>query len=204
MGLSKGDEKRRDTASILAWLLPGALVVLAGLLLFTGESGREWLRFERGAIASGEIWRLLTGHLVHLGVSHYVLNAAGLVLVWFLVGRKFARSHWLWIMAGSVAAIDLGMWILSPELQWYVGLSGLLHGMLAAGIVSGWRERRAEALILSVVVAGKLAFEQLVGPLPGSESTSGGAVIVDAHLYGVIGAVLVAAMIIRVRRRAPI
>lgn len=204
MGLSKGDEKRRDTASILAWLLPGALVVLAGLLLFTGESGREWLRFERGAIASGEIWRLLTGHLVHLGVSHYVLNAAGLVLVWFLVGREFARSHWLWIMAGSVAAIDLGLWILSPELQWYVGLSGLLHGMLAAGIVAGWPERRAEALILSVVVAGKLAFEQLVGPLPGSESTSGGAVIVDAHLYGVIGAVLVAAMIIRVRRQAPI
>lgn len=204
MGLSKGDEKRRDTASILAWLLPGALVVVAGLLLFTGESGREWLRFERGAIASGEIWRLLTGHLVHLGVSHYVLNAAGLVLVWFLVGREFARSHWLWIMAGSVAAIDLGLWILSPELQWYVGLSGLLHGMLAAGIVAGWPERRAEALILSVVVAGKLAFEQLVGPLPGSESTSGGAVIVDAHLYGVIGAVLVAAMIIRVRRQAPI
>ncbi len=204
MGLSKGDEKRRDTASILAWLLPGALVVVAGLLLFTGESGREWLRFERGAIASGEIWRLLTGHLVHLGVSHYVLNAAGLVLVWFLVGREFARSHWLWIMAGSVAAIDLGLWILSPELQWYVGLSGLLHGMLAAGIVAGWPERRAEALILSVVVAGKLAFEQRVGPLPGSESTSGGAVIVDAHLYGVIGAVLVAAMIIRVRRQAPI
>ena len=204
MGLSKGDEKRRDTASILAWLLPGARVVVAGLLLFTGESGREWLRFERGAIASGEIWRLLTGHLVHLGVSHYVLNAAGLVLVWFLVGREFARSHWLWIMAGSVAAIDLGLWILSPELQWYVGLSGLLHGMLAAGIVAGWPERRAEALILSVVVAGKLAFEQLVGPLPGSESTSGGAVIVDAHLYGVIGAVLVAAMIIRVRRQAPI
>ena len=204
MGLSKGDEKRRDTASILAWLLPGALVVLARLLLLTGESGREWLRFERGAIASGEIWRLLTGHLVHLGVSHYVLNAAGLVLVWFLVGREFARSHWLWIMAGSVAAIDLGLWILSPELQWYVGLSGLLHGMLAAGIVAGWPERRAEALILSVVVAGKLAFEQRVGPLPGSESTSGGAVIVDAHLYGVIGAVLVAAMIIRVRRQAPI
>lgn len=204
MGLSNGEEKRRDTAPILAWLLPATLVVLAGLLLIAGESGAQWLRFERSAIASGEVWRLLTGHLVHLGVSHYVLNAAGLVLVWFLVGREFSRSHWLWIMAGSVMAIDLGLWVFSPGLQWYVGLSGLLHGMLAAGIVASWPERRAEALILSVVVAGKLAFEQLVGPLPGSESTSGGAVIVDAHLYGVIGGVLVAAMIIRVRRQAPI
>jgi len=89
-------------------------------------------------------------------------------------------------------------------LQWYVGLSGLLHGMLAAGILASLPERRAEASILGVVVAGKLVFEQLVGPLPGSESTSGGAVIVDAHLFGVIGGMLVAAMLIRVRRAAPI
>jgi len=109
MGSSKGEEKRRDTAPILAWLLPGAVVVLAGLLLLAGELGNEWLRFERSAIASGQFWRLLTGHLVHLGVSHYFLNAAGLVLVWFLVGREYSHAHWLWIMAGSVAAIDLGM-----------------------------------------------------------------------------------------------
>jgi rhomboid family GlyGly-CTERM serine protease len=172
--------------------------------MLSGDSGREWLRFDRGGIAAGEVWRLLTGHFVHLGVSHTLLNLAGLVLVWILVGRTFTRPQWVYVMAGSVAAIDLGLWFGATQLEWYVGLSGLLHGMLAAGIAGGLADRSYEALVLAIVVAGKLAWEQLVGPLPGSEASSGGAVIVDAHLYGVIGGAAVAAAIIRVRRRAPI
>ncbi len=204
MGLSKGEETRLGALPMLAWLVPGILVLGALILLLAGDTGREWLRFDRSGIAAGELWRLLTGHLVHLGVSHTVLNLAGLVLVWFLVGRAYTWKQWLWIMAGSIAAIDLGLWFGAPSLEWYVGLSGLLHGMLAAGIVAGLAARSGEAAILAVVVAGKLAWEQLAGPLPGSEGTSGGAVIVDAHLYGVIGGVLVAAALIRAGRRAPI
>lgn len=204
MGLSKGEETRLGALPMLAWLVPGILVLGALILLPAGDAGREWLRFDRSGIAAGELWRLLTGHLVHLGVSHTVLNLAGLVLVWFLVGRAYTWKQWLWIMAGSIAAIDLGLWFGAPSLEWYVGLSGLLHGMLAAGIVAGLAARSGEAAILALVVAGKLAWEQLAGPLPGSEGTSGGAVIVDAHLYGVIGGTLVAAALIRAGRRAPI
>ena len=204
MGLSKGEETRLGALPMLAWLVPGILVLGALILLPAGDAGREWLRFDRSGIAAGELWRLLTGHLVHLGVSHTVLNLAGLVLVWFLVGRAYTWKQWLWIMAGSIAAIDLGLWFGAPSLEWYVGLSGLLHGMLAAGIVAGLAARSGEAAILALVVAGKLAWEQLAGPLPGSEGTSGGAVIVDAHLYGVSGGTLVAAALIRAGRRAPI
>jgi rhomboid family GlyGly-CTERM serine protease len=204
MGLSKADETRPGASPGLAWPVPGSIVLVALALLPGGDAGREWLRFERTGIAAGEAWRLLTGHLVHLGVSHTLLNLAGLVLVWVLVGRAFSTRQWLWIMAGSVAAIDLGLWFGSPSLEWYVGLSGLLHGMLAAGIVAGLAARSGEAVVLAVVVAGKLAWEQFAGPLPGSEATSGGTVIVDAHLYGVIGGALVAATLIRVRGRPSI
>ncbi len=204
MGLGKGEEMRRGALPVQAWLVPGIVLLIALALMLTGDSGREWLRFDRVGIAAGEVWRLLTGHFVHLGVSHTLLNLAGLVLVWVLVGRSFTWPQWLYVMAGSVAAIDLGLWFGTTQLEWYVGLSGLLHGMLAAGIAAGLADRSYEALVLAVVVAGKLAWEQLAGPLPGSEATSGGAVIVDAHLYGVIGGAAVAAGIIRVRRRAPI
>jgi rhomboid family GlyGly-CTERM serine protease len=204
MGLGKGEEMRRGALPVQAWLVPGIVLLIALALMLSGDSGREWLRFDRGGIAAGEVWRLLTGHFVHLGVSHTLLNLAGLVLVWILVGRTFTWPQWLYVMAGSVAAIDLGLWFGATQLEWYVGLSGLLHGMLAAGIAGGLADRSYEALVLAIVVAGKLAWEQLVGPLPGSEASSGGAVIVDAHLYGVIGGAAVAAAIIRVRRRAPI
>lgn len=204
MGLSKGVQTRPDTTTVLAWLLPGALLIIAALLAATGDSGREWLRFERGPIDDGELWRLITGHFVHLGLTHFLLNSAGLVLVWILVGRGFAFLEWLAIIAGSIAAIDIGLWIFSPELEWYVGLSGLLHGMLVGGILANWGERRSEALILGLVIAAKLAYEQLLGPLPGSEGTSGGTVIVDAHLYGVVGGMILAGILIRVRRTTPI
>jgi len=204
MGLSKGGQTRLDIATALAWLMPGTLLIIAALLAATGDTGREWLRFDRGPIADGELWRLVTGHLVHLGLTHLLLNAAGLVLVWILVGRAFQSVGWLAVIAGSIAAIDIGLWTFSPALEWYVGLSGLLHGMLAAGIVASWQDRSVEALILGVIIAGKLAYEQLLGPLPGSEGTSGGTVIVDAHLYGVIGGVIMASILIRVRQTTPI
>jgi rhomboid family GlyGly-CTERM serine protease len=204
MGLGKGEEMRPGTLSGQTWLVPGIVVLVALALMFSGDSGRELLRFDRGSIAAGELWRLLSGHFVHLGVSHTLLNLAGLLLVWFLVGRAWTWPQWLVVLAASVAAIDLGLWFGAPQLQWYVGLSGLLHGMLAAGIVAGIPDRNVEALILAMVVTGKLAWEQFAGPLPGSEATSGGAVIVDAHLYGVIGGAVAAAALVSVRRRAPL
>ncbi len=204
MGLGKGEEMRPGTLSVRAWLVPGIVVLVALALMLSGDSGRDWLRFDRGGVVAGEVWRLLSGHFVHLGISHTLLNLAGLILVWFLVGRAFAWQQWLLVMASSIAAIDLGLWFGSPQLEWYVGLSGLLHGMLAAGIVAGLADRHVEALILAIVVSGKLVWEQFAGPLPGSEATSGGAVIVDAHLYGVIGGTLAAAALIRVRRGATI
>jgi membrane associated rhomboid family serine protease len=175
MGLGKGEEMRYGALSVQAWVVPGTVVMIALALMLSGDSGRDPLRFDRGSIAAGEFWRLLSGHFVHLGVSHTLLNLAG-----------------------------LGLWLGSPQLEWYVGLSGLLHGMLAAGIVAGLADRNYEALVLAIVVTGKLAWEQFAGPLPGSEATSGGAVIVDAHLYGVIGGAIAAAALVRVRRRAPL
>ena len=204
MGLSKGEETRPWASPIRAWLIPATLAAVALLLILADESGRELLRFDRTGIANGEAWRLLTGHLVHLGPSHAVLNVAGLLLVWFLVGRELPDWQWLWVIAASIVGINAGLWILSPGLDWYVGLSGLLHGMLGAGIIAGFRVRRLEASIIGLVVAGKLVYEQVAGPLPGSETTSGGAVVVDAHLYGIIGGVLAVLVLIRVRRSAPI
>ena len=140
--------------------------------------------------AKQALWRLLSGHFVHLGWSHLFLNLAGLSLVMWLVGYAFDVLHWALITALSIAAIDAGLWLLDVQLDWYVGLSGLLHGLLAAGLFVGLARRDREALILAVFVLAKLGWEQLVGPLPGSESTSGGAVIVNAHLYGAAGGAL--------------
>jgi rhomboid family GlyGly-CTERM serine protease len=198
MGLDQRDLRRFVACHLQKWALPALIVIVASLLALSGEWGREWLRYDRDAIAGGEFWRLASGHFVHLGFSHWVLNGAGLLLVWFLVGEFLRTRQWLLVTLASVVGMDIGFWLLQPQLEWYVGLSGLLHGYLFAGIVAGFRERRIEMAVLGAIVVAKLVYEHLVGPLPGSELSSGGAVITAAHLYGAISG-FIASSVLRIR-----
>lgn len=174
-------------ALLAAWALPATIGLIATVLLILGDDAALRLRYDRAAVASGQFLRLVSGHGVHLGPAHYLMNIAGLALTWYLVGAAFSLVHWLLIIAASIVLIDLGLWFLIPGLAWYVGLSGLLHGMLAAGIAGIWRTRRLEAMIIAAVLVVKLGYEALVGPLPGSAATAGGNVVTEAHLLGALG-----------------
>ena len=200
MGLDKLDRKPGLVPGAGRWLLPVLVLLVAILLGLGGEMAQQWLRFDRAAISSGELWRLVTGHFVHLGWSHFALNGAGLVLVWYLVGDVFDWIQWFLIGVFTVITMDIGLWLFDPGLMWYVGLSGLLHGILAAGLMDKLRKPDKEALILMLLLLGKLAWEQFSGPLPGSESKAGGTVVVASHLFGALGGV-VAAILLRIRVR---
>ena len=202
MGLREGHKSRNLRH---AWLAAAVVGIVSIALQLGGEEARLALAWNHDAIGAAEAWRLLSGHFVHLGWNHLLLNLAGLALVTWLVGARYGIWHWILILAASIAAMDAGLWLWNPELDWYVGLSGLLHGLLAAGLLSGAIARDREAIVLAVFVLAKLVWEQLAGPLPGSEATAGGAVIVDAHLYGAIGGLLAAAVLQRsVREAAPL
>ena len=182
------------------WLLPASVIVLCSLLALGGESAFLTFRYDRDAIADGAAWRLVSGHLVHLSWGHFFLNMAGLGLVWLLVGRALGTVQWLLGTAFLVLVIDVGFWWLDPNLSWYVGLSGVLHGLLVAGLIAGWHDNPLENTLVLLLVTGKLTYEQWIGPLPGSESTAGGSVVVNAHLYGALaGAAFATLLRIRVR-----
>lgn len=200
MGLDKAHSRQNQRN---LWIAAGLVALVSAALQFAGlDDACAW---DREALAGGEWWRFATGHFVHLGWSHLALNLVGLALIAWIVGHAWDWQGWLLVAMGGIAAIGGGFWVLNPALEWYVGLSGLLHALLAAGLVVGLRRRETESMVLAVLVAGKLAWEQLAGPLPGSEGASGGAVIVDAHLYGAVGGVLAAlVMWRRVRPAAPI
>jgi rhomboid family GlyGly-CTERM serine protease len=182
-----------------AWLV-GLLAAALVLLGLTGDSGRELLRYERLAVLHGEYWRLITGHLVHGSTQHLLLNAVGLGLVAALFPREYSVRGWLLILASSIVTIDLGFVLLEPQLEWYVGLSGVLHGALVAGAIGWWKhESKLRALALTAIVVGKIAWEQWQGALPLSGDMP---VIVNAHLYGAIGGAL-AGVCLSLHNRAP-
>lgn len=179
--------RRQDTRRSAQWALGLAFGV--GFVCFALHMmGLETtLRFDRDAIGGGEWWRLLTGNFVHLGLSHLVMNLAGLALVVALVWRHFGAVAWASIIVGSSLVVGFGLLWRNPEISWYVGFSGTLHGLIIAGVLADLRVwPKSAALLLGAVIA-KLAWEQIGGALPGSESVAGGAVIVDAHLYGAAG-----------------
>jgi len=152
----------------------------------------ELLRYQRVEVLDGEWWRLVSAHFVHLGWQHLLMNLAGLALVFGLFHRWLTPLTFLFWTLCSLLVIDVAFLLLDRELEWYVGLSGVLHGLMVAGAVMDIRNRRwGGELILGIVVI-KLAWEQFYGPLPGSEATAGGSVVVNAHLYGAVGGLLAA------------
>ena len=199
--MNETNDTKKASERLQFFLLPIGIAMLSAGCTFGGFTLARLLRYDRDAILAGQLWRLLTGHLVHLGGSHLAMNLVGLALIWMLFGRLMSTAAWLATLLASALTVSLGLLVFNPELMWYVGLSGVLHGMFLAGailsIVSGYR---AEILLLGFIVA-KLAWEQWVGPLPGSAEVAGGDVVVDAHLYGAIAGVIVALVIVLWRRR---
>jgi rhomboid family GlyGly-CTERM serine protease len=167
-----------------------AIGLSLGLLILAafGEAPRLALRWSRPDIAAGEAWRLVTGHLVHLDLEHALLNVAGLLLVWALFSRVFTAGQWALTLLAGVVAIDLGLWVVNVDLQWYVGASGLLHTAMAAGIVRQMLARDVLAWVLGVLGVGKLLYEHFSGAMP--FTASGAMVVTDAHLYGAVAGMI--------------
>lgn len=189
------------------WLL--GILATGAVLLGLGDNTLMALRYDRAAIGAGQWWRLWTAHAVHADFHHYALNALGVVLVWALFAREFRALQWIVIVALSALGISLGLLRFDPSLQWYVGASGVLHAVMAAGCVKRMHDRQWDRWILAVFLAGKLAMEQFSqtrGAITFSGSTP---IIVDAHLFGALaGAVIAAALmagmaIIRVDSQEP-
>jgi len=164
-------------------LLLGLCLALL-LPLLWGEAARLALRYDRAALGAGQFWRLVTAHGVHLSVRHALVNVLGLALLWALFARDYSARQWLAIVLAAILAIDAGLWLLDSTVQWYVGSSGVLHGILAAGTLAQLRRRQKEGWVLAVILAGKLLYEHFAGPLPFSGS---GPVIASAHVFGVLG-----------------
>jgi rhomboid family GlyGly-CTERM serine protease len=170
------------------WALLGACLLLA-LPELGGEGVRNALSYDRNALLAGQWWRVLTAHFVHMDAQHALLNGLGVVLMWALFARDYSPLRWLALYLFSALTISAGLWFLDPEIEWYVGASGALHGVMTAGTLAHLRRRDLDGWILAAFIIAKLAYEQLAGSMPFSGSAH---TVVDAHLYGAVGGLALA------------
>lgn len=198
--LASGQRKVPIWSLSAGWTAAVALAALLLCMQLWAHRSLDSLVYLRAGIMRGQWWRLLTGHLVHADWIHLSWNLLGLGIVAALFARELRYIEWLSAALMSIVVIDTGFFFWQPDLLWYVGFSGVLHGlMVAALVVHLWRERDPLTAIVALLLPSKLIWEQFAGPLPFTAGSLELPVVVSAHSWGALGGLFAAVWILRRR-----
>ena len=115
---------------VALWQCALALCILMAVLQALPTSWRGLLRYEEQALSAGQWWRVLTAHWLHLSWAHAAINACGLLLCCALADASWTAQRLLMRMAALSVLVSLLLWVISPQIPDYVGLSGVLYGLI--------------------------------------------------------------------------
>lgn len=174
------------------------ILVMTALAIFPAAT-EPLLQFDRSAIRQGEWWRLLSGQLIHYGPYHTLMNVTALAVINTALWRPLTLLSWCATLLTSLLLVAAGLWYLSPDLMFYAGFSGALHGLLVAGLLASWRQTPVINLLALLMVAVKVSYEQThwfnsehaLLPVP---------VASEAHLWGAVAG-LICGLALLLRRR---
>jgi len=166
------------------------VVYICILLLILQLLGPELLRYDSLLIQNHQLWRFVSGHWVHANWTHFLLNITGFVLCLALTGVRWSVWQWSWRIIILSIAISCAFSLWQPQLGWYVGFSGVLFGLYVLAAVASLPEQRLMSVILLLFIGLKIILEQWSSVNISSSDLIGIPVLVDAHLYGVLSALL--------------
>jgi len=118
----------------------GLVLLLLGFYFLVPD--RQVFYFAADDIARGEIWRLVTGHLVHADLQHLGWNCLGLLVLGALL-EQYSKTAWWAALFSGIASVSI--LLLSPvsHLDYYCGLSGVLNTLLLVVLWYEWRRTRS-------------------------------------------------------------
>ena len=167
-------------------LAPLFIVIVSIILALTEPMSSDWLAYDRNQLIDLQWWRLITGHFLHTNSIHLLLNLAGLTLLWALHGHYYTTPRYLIIFLLLCLGTSGGLYLFAPQMKWYVGLSGVLHGLFVIGAYFDIQHKFKTGWLMLVGVWLKVLHEQIYGASENVAQLISANVAIDAHLFGTI------------------
>ena len=134
----------------------------------------------------------LTPSLVHFNWIHWFLNILNLVAIVILFYRVWNSKRFLTIFAISSAFIMINLYIFNPNINSYVGMSGVLYSLAIYGALQNLQYDKLVSIVVLLFILLKLFFADSVNNLIGEDIVlSSLKVIQEAHWYGAILGILI-------------
>ncbi|MGI5310175.1 rhombosortase [Rheinheimera sp. WS51] len=151
----------------------------------------DWLTYDRAALDAFQWWRLLTGQFIHLRLHHLLLNLAGLSVAWLLFAENLAGFRYLWLLPIIALSCSTGMLFFAPEINYYIGFSGVLYGIFTWGAAQDVMQQKTFSRLILMAIIAKATYEFFIGPLQ-ITAINANPLATAAHFFGVASALCIA------------
>lgn len=169
--------------SSFQWGMLGFALLLL-LLHLLPDAIRDVLEYHRAQ--PEQLWRAFTGHLLHSNHWHLMMNLGALILMLMLHHLYYQLNSFALLLFAGCLGISMLLYLFSPNIQIYVGLSGWLHCFITTGALLDIRHKIFSGWLILLGVIAKVSYEQWQGPDQELAALIDANVAIDAHLYGVI------------------
>jgi len=176
-------------------LAPLAVVIISLIAFIFDNSLSDSLVYQRSLVNQGELWRVFSGHFFHTNGFHFLLNGAAVIMLWALHGHFYTIKTYSFVFIVSAIICAIGIHWFSLDINQYVGLSGVLHGLFIWGAIEDIKAKERTGYLLLLGILLKVSHEQFYGASEDVASLIGADVAINAHLWGAIGGIVAILML---------
>lgn len=166
---------------------------MAGLELLQPTSA-QLFGFYPEKILNGELWRMVTGQLLHTNITHLLLNCGGFLLIWALHGEYYGKRQFSILLLSSLLLVGISL-MLFAEYRHYAGMSAIIHTFIIYGAIQDILNKDKTGWLIVLGVFLKVVYENVYGASESTIEMINANVAVEAHLLGVLAGLVLAALL---------
>ncbi len=175
-----------------------ALLTLAAIICTYYQ---ELFIYQKQLLEQGQLWRLFSGHFVHLNDKHLILNLIAWIIIFFLGLNYLSLLRWVVLLFILTLSISVSLYHFASDILYYGGLSGVLHGYFAYILVEWIKNKQKFAWIILLLLIAKTLIENFSDIGSSTAEYLDLRVVTEVHLIGVFTGILVALLTLHRERK---